>query len=106
MVPQTARLPCIVTSMISERQNSRLEDAAGQYEARVRVAVHHSSPAALMDLSEGIKELLIATIQTEVEGGGALVNIFKDTTDITDFSEDRTTFRRLMDFKVQWWVMS
>ncbi|WP_275782432.1 hypothetical protein [Pararhizobium gei] len=104
VIPESAGLPCIVTSMISERANSRLDDLAGQYEALVRIGCHAASPAAVMDLGEEVKTVLLQTVQAKLDNGNVLVNCFKATTDITDFSDDRTVYRRLMDFTVQWWI--
>jgi hypothetical protein len=104
VVPESVSLPCIVTSMISERANSRLDDLAGQYEARVRVACHAASPADVMGMGEEVKVLLLQTVQTRLDGGNVLVNIFKATTDLTDYDDGRTVFRRLTDYTVQWWV--
>lgn len=104
VIPETAGLPCLVTSMISERANSRLDDLAGQFEARVRIACHAASPAAVMELGEEVKSVMLSTIQAKLDGGNVLVNCFKATTDLTDFSDDRTVYRRLMDFTVQWWI--
>ena len=104
VMPETAGLPCIVTSLISERANSRLDDLAGQYEARVRVTCHAASPADVMEIGEEVKAVLLQTVQTRLDSGNVLVNVFKATTDLTDYDDGRTVFRRLTDFTVQWWV--
>jgi hypothetical protein len=102
-IPQTARLPCVVTSMVSERANTRLDDAFGQYEAICRVSCHGATPGAAVDLGEAIKTLLMQTTQASIDGGNVLSCCFKGTVDFTDYDDDRTVFRRVMDFRIQWW---
>jgi hypothetical protein len=101
--------PFIVVSLVSERSNSRLEDAAGQYEALVSIACHAAGPAALIDFSEEVKaDLERITLGAYDDGNVPPTNavgfsFHKAEADVTDFSDNLSIFRRVMDFRVLWW---
>lgn len=101
--------PFIVVSLVSERSNSRLDDAAGQYEALVSIACHAASPAALIDFSEEVKaDLERITLGAYDDGKVPPTNavgfsFHKADADVTDYADDLSIYRRIMDFRVLWW---
>lgn len=105
VIPQGGILPSVVTSIISEAPGTDLERAAGWYDARIRLACHASSAAGVNDLAERVKDALWGEQHRRIETDSAyfLVNFFKGITDLTDYSDDRTVFRRIMDYRAQWW---
>jgi hypothetical protein len=106
-VPQTATLPCVVVNVIHEDQDFVLEGANPAFLARLSIACHGADAASMDALGEHVKTTLEAVInRTLVDSLGhawAGAKCWKEGTDVSDFSDDRTVFRRIMDWRIRWW---
>jgi hypothetical protein len=103
MAPQAVALPYIVVTMVNEDSEYALIGATGGRQSRVEVACHASSFGAVELLAEAVIGAAEAVIH-ETVGAEELgpVTMYKQGTDLADISEDRSVFRRLMDFVVRW----
>ena len=108
VIPQTASLPCIVVNLVSEQQDHVIEGAQPVFDSRVSVACHGATPDEANDLGEAVKRCLEGVISWEVENGDSppgiwgTATIWKAGSDMTDFNEQRTVFRRVIDWRVRW----
>jgi hypothetical protein len=108
--PQGTSLPNVSVSLVSESEDQHLAGATGNYDARVSVACHAASMMAADSLAELVKSLLGNITNMIVADGesptGALgaTTIMKADTDFTDYADDFTVFRRVVDFDVRWWA--
>lgn len=109
VAPQTADLPFIVLTLIHESQDIVLDGANPGFFSRITVACHGSTPAAAEVIAEEVKGILEATVNLMLTDGSsppvqwAGATFFKEGTDLHDYSDDRTVFRRIMDWRLRWW---
>jgi hypothetical protein len=108
VIPERAALPCIVVNLIAEDQNVVLNGSQNSYASRVSVACHAGTATAANALGEAVKSCLGGVINAAVDIGESPAleigaTILKAGTDLTDYSDDRTVFRRILDFNVRWW---
>lgn len=98
--PQGTAAPAAVVNLVSEESPYILEGSAGWQTSRVSVQCLAETPKGAVDLGEAVRDALKDVhLQTIV---GHLVSITKATTDFTDAAGDRSAFRRLLDFYIQW----
>jgi hypothetical protein len=106
IAPQDALTPYITVRVIAEEAEYVLAGANGSFDSRIEVACHHRTFALVDALGEAVKGALVCNIERDVEDadGNALgtVTTWKAGTDISDVSDDRKVFRRLMDFRGRW----
>lgn len=107
VAPQTATLPFLTLASIHEGQEFLLAGATSTFEGRMSIACHAASAAAVNALAEDVKLALQDVIHREITGGspaGSLgtATIWKEGTDVSDYSDDRTVFRRTFDWRIRW----
>jgi hypothetical protein len=107
VVPQTAALPFVVVSVIHEAQDIVLEGANPAFVARLSIACHGADAAGMDAVGEQVKGILETVVnRTLIDTSGqptAGATFWKEGSDISDFSEDRSVFRRIMDWRMRWW---
>ncbi len=106
VAPQTAELPFVVTTLVHEAQDFVIEGANHAFFARIQIAAHGDSPAKADELAEIVKEVLEITVNRTVSEAGipwAGATFWKEGTDLHDYSDDRSVFRRITDWRLRWW---
>lgn len=102
LTPQTlaASLPDIIVHRVSEAAHYTLsETGARLYDSRITFECRAQSFTAADALGEQIK---IAIEGRAFTFAGRTCTFFKAESDFSDFSEDRSIFRRMMDFMGHW----
>ncbi|HEV7344556.1 MAG TPA: DUF3168 domain-containing protein [Devosia sp.] len=104
--PQEKGLPYIAVSLVWEEQETILAGHLDAYTSRVSFACVAASLSAADAIAEAIKDAMSGVVNTNVlDGQGqrmATVTAWKEGTDMTDYTEDRTVFRRLLDYRMRW----
>jgi hypothetical protein len=100
-LPQIAGLPCVLVSVIHEDQDLVIGGAVGAFTARVSLACHAATPAGVDTLAEAIKASLENVLHHQLDDGSE-VTFWKEGTDVPDYSDDRTVFRRIFDWRMRW----
>lgn len=112
VAPQTMEQPFAVISLIHEAQDFVIEGANPAFTSRISVACHGPTPAAAEELAEEVKSILETILNHTLMDGSsppipwAGATFWKEGTDIHDFSDDRTVFRRIMDWRLRWWRLA
>jgi len=112
VAPQTVTMPFIVLSLVHEAQDHVLEGANPAFFSRVSVACHGNSPAEAEILAEEAKAALEVVINRQVMAGGsppsprAGATMWKEGTDVFDYDDAHTVFRRIMDWRLRWWRLA
>ncbi|BCH33126.1 hypothetical protein MesoLjLc_50560 [Mesorhizobium sp. L-8-10] len=99
--PQGASPPCVVANIVSGVDEPFLEGAAKFWRGVVTVECLASTADVMVSLAEAVIEALNGTKNATI-AGHTDVSILKGGTDFTDKSDDRSTYRRTVDFKVRW----
>lgn len=106
VAPQSKALPYVVVSLVYESQDVVLEGQRDGYSSRVSVHCIAEKPEAADRLGELVKRALSSVIHQTVADGAsqpmAVATVLKDGTDLLDFNDDRTVFRRLLDYSIRW----
>jgi hypothetical protein len=106
IAPTDVSLPYITVRVIAEDAEYVLGGDTGAFDARIEVACHHRNFAKVDALGEAVKGALICNIETEVKDAKdkalGTITTWKAGADISDVTEDRKIFRRLMDFRGRW----
>jgi hypothetical protein len=106
--PQGATFPYLVVSLVSELDEQMLAGAGVYPEARVSIACVAKSAAEADAIGEAVKLAIQDTTNAPITDGesppgfSATATIMKEATDFQDHSDDRSVFRRVMDFSVRW----
>ncbi len=104
--PQAKTLPYVVASLVYEAQDRVLQGQRDGYSSRVSVHCVADKPEAADRLGELVKQALSCVIHQTVSDGAsqpmAVATVLKDGTDLLDFNDDRTVFRRLLDYSIRW----
>lgn len=109
VAPQTTPLPFVVLSLIHEAQDFVIEGANPAFTSRISVACHGATPAGAEVLAEEVKatfETVINRIMTDASSPPvpwAGVTMWKEGTDLTNYADDLTVFRRIIDWRLRWW---
>lgn len=102
---QPTQPPFIVISHVAESQESLLAHQVEHFETRVSVEVMAATAIECDRQSEAVKTALGAVIHQRV---GAGINSWSDVCirkaggDTLDYNDDRTVYRRTIDFYVRW----
>jgi hypothetical protein len=105
---QGAPRPHLVVSLVSEEDEQMLSGAGGYPESRVSVECIADTATAADALGEAVKGALgDVTHRTvgEIDASPSLAvtaTVYKAGADITDAADDRSVFRRVLDFMVRW----
>ncbi len=107
VAPQGAPAPHVVLGMSGERDEQILVGAGRYPETRATVACIATTPTAAIELGETVKRAIEDINSAVVDNDSPAAfrfeaTIFKDGADVTDHSDDRTIFRRVIDFRVRW----
>lgn len=100
-VPKAYSRPCLVVSLTAELDGQMISGAAGYVESRVQVQCLADDPTAANDLGE-VAKFALGNIVKQTVGGVSHVDIYNAETDFTDISEDRSVYRRVLDFYLRW----
>ncbi len=106
--PQGGEIPNIVVSLISEEQETILAGHQDAYVSRVSIACHGQYYNIADAIGEQVKEAMALAIHKPVFNDEspaeeiATVTAWKATTDLVDHDEERTIFRRIMDYRIRW----
>jgi hypothetical protein len=105
---QSSARPSIVATLLAENDAQLLAGAARYADARVEVQCIAASATDADRLGEAVKEALEdITKRTFFDNASppapwAAADITKEGADLIDASDDRSIFRRVMDFSVRW----
>lgn len=108
IAPQGSAWPHIIVGLVSEDDEQMLSGAGLFFDARVEVACIATSATAADALGEAVKVALQDVTNQAFDDGelppgfSAVATILKDGADVSDYSDDLTVFRRIMDFRVRW----
>lgn len=99
LAPQTVPAPYVLVNLISEPDEPMLDGAGRYYESRVSIEAIGTTGAEANSLGEAIKG--IDVVKASI-AGCTDVDIWKADSDYSDYADDRTAFRRTMDFYIRW----
>lgn len=100
VAPQGKPLPFVTVSVVAEEDSQMLEGAGRFYDALVSVAGHAASAADADELAEAIKTAIEDVTNEVVDEKTATV--LKAGADVMDHSDDRSIYRRTVDYRVRW----
>ena len=109
VIPQDAKLPCLVVTLVHEDQQIVIERAQNGFRSRVSVACHGADPDATNDLGEAVKRSLETVIHRQIMTDASppqvqtVATVMKAGSDMFDYDDSRTVFRRTIDFHLNWW---
>lgn len=101
VVPQNGRIPCVITRLVGGADGLHLSGQNDYFVHRVSVECVASTATAASELGDKAYEALKNTMHESVGGFSEATIVFADT-DMFDYSDDRTSFRRVMHFRVRW----
>jgi hypothetical protein len=105
---QGAPRPHLVVTLLSEEDAQMLDGAGGYPESRVSVECIADTATAADALGEAVKgalEDVTNQVVGEIDSSPSLAvvaTVYKAGADITDAADDRSVFRRVLDFMVRW----
>jgi hypothetical protein len=99
--PEDGALPYLVVNRISERDFGCLGGAGRYYESRVQIDINGATASAVDSIGTAVKLGLDSIVKATI-AGAIDVDIWPADTDYTDVSDIRSTYRRVMDFYVNW----
>lgn len=109
--PQDQALPYVVVRVLSEDAGYVIAGDTGAFDNRVEVACHGRTFAQSDAIGEAVKAALINNVNRAVSYGDGsppdvigIATTWKAPGDVSDFSRDRSVFRRIMDFRLRWWL--
>lgn len=107
LAPQGFAAPHIVVSLVHEDADVVLEGHRNGFFSRVSVQCKAADVSAAIDIGEAVKSALAIVNEPVYSGATPPVEIgtitcWKEGTDITDYGDDRSVFRRLLDYRVRW----
>lgn len=107
VAPQNALLPFITVTQVHEGQQMLIDGATDMFQSRLSIACHARSAAGADGLAESVKAALDYVANREVVTGSPAapvgrVTVWKEGTDVSDYSDDRSVFRRTLDFRLRW----
>lgn len=100
MFPQNAALPCVVVNITSGRDEHMLTGAGGYYQQRVTVECLAESASAAMTLGDKVRSALESNVNATIGSFTGVSTQFADF-ERTDYSDDRSTYRRSLDFFIR-----
>jgi hypothetical protein len=100
VAPQGATYPNIVVHLISENDTQMVDGPALWAESRVSVECRANSASSALDLGQVVVTAIGGTTNASLAGKTA--TIWQSGSDYSDYSDDRTVFRRIVDFTLRW----
>lgn len=100
-LPQGASPPCLVVNIASGYDEHMLTGAGKYYRNRVTVECNAETPLEVVDLGDAVMAALQDNINATIGAFTGVTTQFADL-DRTDYSDDRTTYRRTLDFFIRW----
>nr|WP_276557545.1 DUF3168 domain-containing protein [Prosthecomicrobium hirschii] len=100
VAPQKADYPNVIVHMIFENEDMLLAGASEFAEARVSIECRAKDATTANTLAERVKDAFRGIQERTVSG--CIASIRKEGTDVSDFTDDASVFRRILDFYV-WW---
>lgn len=101
VIPQTAVLPSVVVTLIHEEQEFVTAGATQAFTARLSTACLASDAAGMDLLAETVKSTLKSIVQHDL-ADDTRVTFWKEGTDVSDWTDDRSTYRRILDWRMRW----
>lgn len=100
MFPQGGTYPAIAVHLIAEADEYLMAGAGQYYESRVSIECVATSYTVCATLATAV----IAALQDQhlAALAGRTATFFKETTDVTDYTDETEVHRRIMDFRVRW----
>ncbi len=100
-LPQGASQPCLIVNITSGYDEHMLSGAGKYYLNRITVECNAQTPQEVMDLGDAVMAALQDNVHATI---GAFVGVTTQFADLdrTDYSDDRTTYRRTLDFFIRW----
>lgn len=99
-LPQDASPPCVIANIVTGDDELMLTGAGKYYRGLVTVECLAVTPDAVIALGNAVIAALEDVVSQTL--AGHVANILKGNSDFTDISDDRSTYRRTVDFKVRW----
>ncbi len=99
-VKQGTLLPAIAVALSGEIEEEMLSGSSQYPEASVQVHCIAPTATAAIQLGEKVKVALRDLYFSDAPPVGA--SFVKEAVDFTDFTDDLTTYRRVMSFTVRW----
>ncbi|AZO29424.1 DUF3168 domain-containing protein [Mesorhizobium sp. M1B.F.Ca.ET.045.04.1.1] len=100
-LPQGASAPCLVVNIVSGFDEQMLDGAGKYYRHRVTVECNAYTADEAMALGDAVMSALQENINATIGSFSGVTTQFADL-DRTDTSDDRSTYRRLLDFFIRW----
>lgn len=100
-MPQQATAPCLVVNLTSGYDEHMLSGAGKYYRNRITVECLAVGPEAVVALGDAVLAALQDNVNATIGAFTGVTTQFADL-DRTDFSNDRTTYRRTLDFFIRW----
>lgn len=99
VAPQGGDMPDIVVSLIFDNDDLLLSGAARYPEARVSIACRGTTFKSVDAVGDAV-----VTALRDLRGtfAGRSATFFKEGTDVTDFSDDFSTQRRILDYRIRY----
>lgn len=99
VAPQGTDLPDIVVTLISDHDDVLLAGAAQFPDARVSIACRGTS----FKSADAVGDAVVAALR-DLRGtfAGKAATFFKEGTDVTDYSDDFSTHRRIIDYRIRY----
>ena len=105
MIEQPVEPPFIILTGISESQHSLINSAVDHFETRVSVEIITRNAIDCDRQAEAVKACLSYVVHQRVGSGTTSwedVCCFKTGSDVFDYDDARTVYRRIIDYMVQW----
>lgn len=99
--PQTASLPCLVANVVSGYDEHMLDGAGKYYRNRISIECLAASAEEVIALGDAVMSALQDNVNATIGAFTGVTTQFADL-DRTDYSDDRTTYRRTLDFFIRW----
>ncbi|TIX28923.1 DUF3168 domain-containing protein [Mesorhizobium sp.] len=100
-LPQGASQPCLVVNIASGYDEHMLSGAGKYYRNRVTVECNAPTSEAVMALGDAVMAALEDNVNATIGTFTGITTQFADL-DRTDYTDDRTTYRRTLDFFIRW----
>ena len=100
-MPQGASPPCVVVNVVSGQDEHMLTGAGRYYRHRVTIDCIAADPLVAQQLGDAVMGALDNNVNATIGDFTGVSTYFADT-DLTDSANDRSAFRRVVDFFIRW----